>query len=451
MAVVAPTPPVDPGALIRTREYRVLLVAAALLGIVVSMAAWAFLELVYVIQRGVYEHLPSALGFEEVPWWWPIAPLLLAGAVTGFAIERLPGHGGHVPYAGMKSGRTEPVELPGVLLAALATLGLGLVLGPEGPLIASSTALAVLAVRSARKDTPDQVMAVLSASAAFAAIASVFGSPVIGTVILIEAAGLGGSMLPLVLLPGLMSAGIGSLVFTGAAHWTGLDSTDYALSPFSLPEFGTVTAAQIAWSVPLALAAAVVTAGIIEGARRTDRIVGSRPILLLPVVGLAVAGTAIAFGQTTDENPLVVLFSGQEAFGSVFARAPELSLLTLALLTVFKGAAWTLSLGGFRGGPTFPALFLGAVGGILAGHLPGLSMTPAVVILIAAMATSILKLPLSAVVLTLLLTANAGVGTAPLAITSTVVAYLSTLAMSAWLGHRSAPLIQTGQPPADEV
>jgi hypothetical protein len=145
------------------------------------------------------------------------------------------------------------------------------------------------------------------------------------------------------------------------------------------------------------------------------------------------------------------LFSGQEAFGSVFARAPELSLLTLALLTVFKGAAWTLSLGGFRGGPTFPALFLGAVGGILAGHLPGLSMTPAVVILIAAMATSILKLPLSAVVLTLLLTANAGVGTAPLAITSTVVAYLSTLAMSAWLGHRSAPLIQTGQPPADEV
>ena len=101
MAVVAPTTPVDPGALIRTREYRVLRVAAALLGIVVSMAAWAFLELVYVIQRGVYEHLPSALGFEEVPWWCPIAPLLLAGAVTGFAIERLPGHGGHVPYAGM--------------------------------------------------------------------------------------------------------------------------------------------------------------------------------------------------------------------------------------------------------------------------------------------------------------------------------------------------------------
>jgi hypothetical protein len=170
--------------------------------------------------------------------------------------------------------------------------------------------------------------------------------------------------------------------------------------------------------------------------------------VLLPVVGLAVAGAAIVFGQITDENALVVLFSGQEAFGAVFARAPELSLATLALLLVLKGAAWSLSLGGFRGGPTFPALFLGAVGGIVAGHLPGLSMTPAVVILIAAMAASILKLPLSAVVLTLLLTADAGVDTAPLAITSTVVAYLTTLAISAWFGQRSAPLIETAEAPS---
>ena len=74
-------------------------------------------------------------------------------------------------------------------------------LGPEAPLIALGSGLAVLAVRRVRKDKPDQVMAVLAASAAFAAIATVFGSPVIGAIILIEAAGLGGPMLPLVLLP----------------------------------------------------------------------------------------------------------------------------------------------------------------------------------------------------------------------------------------------------------
>lgn len=423
-------PPPNPGELIRTKEYRTVLVTAAVLGVIVSAASWAFLELVYVMQRGVYEHLPSALGYEEAPWWWPVPPLVMAGMLVGLAIDRLPGRGGHIPYAGMSSGRTEPIELPGVLLAAIATLGLGLVLGPEGPLIAASTALATLAVRSVRKDVPDQALAVLSASAAFAAIASVFGSPVVGAVVLIEAAGLGGSTMPLILLPGLMSAGIGSLVFTGAARWTGLDSSDYALSAIPLPHFGTVTASQIAWCIPLAVAAALLTAGVIEGARRTDRLAGPRSIVALPIVGAAVACAAIAFGQITGENGLVVLFSGQEAFGTVFARAPELALGTLALLVVFKGLAWSLSLGGFRGGPTFPALFLGAVGGLLAGHLPGLSETPAVVILIAAMAVSILRLPLSAVVLTLILTSDAGTGTAPLAITSTVVAYVTTLVVS---------------------
>ncbi|MCU0261879.1 MAG: chloride channel protein [Ilumatobacteraceae bacterium] len=423
--------PSDPTALIRSPDYRRLLVIAAVVGLVVSVAAWAFLELVHVIQQGVYEDLPDALGFDEVPWWWPIAPLAIAGALAGFAIDRLPGRGGHIPYAGMSAGGTRPVELPGILLAAVATLGLGLVLGPEGPLIAASTGLAVLFVRTVRKDTPDQAMALLSAAAAFAAIASVFGSPVVGAVILIEAAALGGPTLPLILLPGLLSAGIGSLVFTGAAGWTGLDASDYALAPVPLPDFGTVTVAQIAWCVPLALAAAAFTAVVIRGARVTDAFAGRRLLVLLPVVGLTVAASAIVFGRITGEDQLVVLFSGQESFGAVFARADELSIGTLVALVVCKGIAWSLSLGGFRGGPTFPALFLGAVAGILCAHLPGLSLTPAVVILIAAMATAILRLPLSAVILTLILTAEAGTGTAPLAITSTVVAYVATLAIAA--------------------
>ena len=74
-----------------------------------------------------------------------------------------------------------------------------------------------------------------------------FGSPLVGTVILTEAAGLGDSMLPLVFLPGPMPAGIGLPVFTGAARWTGLDSSAYALSPVPVPDIGTVTPAQTAW------------------------------------------------------------------------------------------------------------------------------------------------------------------------------------------------------------
>ena len=119
--------------MIRSRQYRVLLVFAAIVGVIVSLASWAFLELVHAIQVGVYDDLPGELGFDSVPWWWPLPWLALAGVVTAIAITRFPGTGGHVPAKGLASGGgpTQPIELPGVLIAALATLGLGMVLGPE--------------------------------------------------------------------------------------------------------------------------------------------------------------------------------------------------------------------------------------------------------------------------------------------------------------------------------
>ncbi len=248
--------PVDPGALIRSRQYRVILVFAAIIGVVVSLAAWAFLELVHGIQVGVYEELPGDLGFDSAPWWWPLPWLAIAGLLTAIAITRLPGTGGHVPANGLSSGGgpTQPIELPGVLVAALATLGLGLVLGPEAPLIALGMGLGVLAVRRAKRDAPEQLVMVMAAAGSFAAISTVFGSPVIGAVILIEAAGLGGARLPVVLLPGLIAAGLGSLVFIGLGAWTGLSTSAWALSPFDLPAFSQPTAVHFLWAVALAVA-----------------------------------------------------------------------------------------------------------------------------------------------------------------------------------------------------
>ena len=57
----------DPAALIRSREYRVLLVLAALVGLLVSAASWCFLEGVHELQVWVYEDLPDELGYHDVP------------------------------------------------------------------------------------------------------------------------------------------------------------------------------------------------------------------------------------------------------------------------------------------------------------------------------------------------------------------------------------------------
>ena len=440
--------PADPRAMIRAKSYRILLVLAALIGVLVSFVSWCYLELVHWIQQEVYKSLPSGLGLHPVPWWWPLPVLAAAGVLAAVAIIRLPGHGGHIPYEGIKAGAPQPAELPGILLAALATLGLGLVLGPEAPLIALGSGLAILAVRLVKKDTPDQAMAVLAASAAFAAIATIFGSPVIGAIILIEAAGLGGPMLPLVLLPGLMSAGIGSVVFLGMGHWTGLSSSAYSLGPISLPPFSTLTAAEFGWAIVLAFAAAVATLVIIELARRSAAVVARRPWLLLPAAALAVAGLAIGFAQITHQPADTVLFSGQDAFSSLIKQGTALSLSTLAFLLLFKGLAWSISLGNFRGGPTFPALFIGAAGGLLAAHLPGFSETPAVAVLMAAAAVSILELPLSATIITLLLTSKAGIATAPLIIVAVVVAYLTVQTLARTRAPAAPTPPATGPQPA---
>ena len=245
--------------------------------LLVSLASWSFLALVHEIQVGVYEDLPGELGYDTVPWWWPLPWLALAGVLTALAILRLPGHGGHVPADGLKTGGgpTQPIELPGVLLAALATLGLGLVLGPEGPLIALGMGLAVLAVRLVRKDAPQQVLGLMAAAGSFAAISTVFGSPVIGAVILLEAAALGGGgpTLSLVLLPGLIAAGLGSLVFIGMGDWTGLSTSAWALSPLDLPPYAGPDWGDFVWTIVLAIAAAVVVFVIVEIARLTTRLV----------------------------------------------------------------------------------------------------------------------------------------------------------------------------------
>jgi H+/Cl- antiporter ClcA len=90
----------------------------------------------------------------------------------------------------------------------------------------------------------------------------------------------------------------------------------------------------------------------------------------------------------------------------------------------FKGLAYALSLASFRGGPVFPAMFLGAAAGLMAAQLPGLELTPAVAVGLGAGVVAMLRLPLSAVVLATFLTSQAGLGVAPLVIVGVVVAYL---------------------------
>ena len=158
--------------------------------------------------------------------------------------------------------------------------------------------------------------------------------------------------------------------------------------------------------------------------------------MLTVAAGLCVGGLAIAFAETTGESPDAVLFSGESAFGSLFAQASTITLGTLALLLVFKGLAWSISLGSFRGGPTFPALFLGVAAGLMAAHLPGYAETPAVAALMGAACVAVLRLPLASVMIATLLSAKAGLAVTPLIVVAVVVAYLTSETLTAYVDAR---------------
>ncbi len=428
-------------ATMRSRHYVVLLVLVAVVGVIVSFATWCFLELIYQITRELYTHLPNALGYRHgPPVWWPLPVLAIAGVIVALAISRLPGGGGHIPAKGLAAGKpTTPVGLPGVLIAGLVSVGFGVVLGPEAPLLALGPGLAVVTILLVRRDTPASVRMVVGAAGAFAALSFLFVSPLIAAVIIIEATGIGGPRFPLVVIPGLLAAGIGSLLAIGLGSWTGLPRGEIALGPLQhLPAFTHPTISDFGWTIALALVVAIIARLIMYGGLLTYKVAGPRP-LLLPVIGLIVAGLAIAFSQIEGKSVNEVLFSGESGLPGLVAQGGGWSLSALTLLIVCKGLAYGLSAGSFRGGPTFPAVFLGAAGGLMASHLPGYSLTPAVAVGMAAAVAAILRLPLSAVVLATLMTSTAGGGQEPLIIVAVVVAYIVTLIVSQLLATEPAP------------
>ncbi len=424
----------DPAALLRSRSYLGVLLIAALLGAPVSAAAYGFLALVSYLQSEIFTHLPHALGYAKAPAWWP-APVVVAGALlVAVAITTLPGRGGPSPAGGFTLHKPPTAaELPGVVAAALATLCFGMVLGPEMPLIALGGGLAALAVRLVKSDAPEQATTVVASAGSFAAISTLLGSPLTGAFLLMEASGLGGPMLGLVLVPGLLAAGIGSLIFIGLDSLTGLGTFSLAIP--GLPGFSRPNAGEFGWAIVIGLAATLIGAGLHWLAPRVQRLAQNHTMLVLPAAGLVVAAMAIAFTEATGKPASQVLFSGQSALGPLVKHAASYSAGALVLLVACKAVAYGASLGSFRGGPVFPAMFIGVAGGMAMSHLPGLPLAAGVAMGIGAMSAVMLTLPLTSVLLATLLLGSDGLAVMPLAIVAVVVAYVAR----AWLVPAADP------------
>jgi chloride channel protein, CIC family len=408
-------------AMLRSPGYLKTLVFCALIGIPVSFAAFWFLVALHELEHLMWADLPQALDWDTPPWWWPLPLLLVAGIVVGRVVTHLPGAGGHIPAAGLQAGGTTTRALPGVILAAVASLPLGATLGPEAPLIALGGGLALLFRDLARRPVTPTTTALLGAAGAASALAAIFGNPLVAAVLLMEVAGVGGPQLFAVMLPALLSSGVGSLVFTGFGNWTGLSTGGLSLklgAPFPHLDTG-----DVVWSVLMAVAIGAAVHLVLVGGRRVAAFVATRTVVHTAVCALAAGACAAVYALVTDRSPVDVASSGQATLTGLAVDPHAWGVGALIAVLLCKGAAYALCLGSLRGGPIFPSLFLGGAVGVLLAPLPGLGVVPGLAAGMAAAAASALRLPVSSVVLVVLMLGS--VAMTPVVILAAVVAFVT--------------------------
>jgi H+/Cl- antiporter ClcA len=272
---------------------------------------------------------------------------------------------------------------------------------------------------------------VVANAGSFSAISALFGGPLVAGMLLVESGlGLGTALLP-ALLPGLVAAGIGYLVFVGLGSWEGMSAP--GLQVPSLPPYEGEVVADLVLAIAVGVFTGLVLAGVRELGRRIDGLqprVGMPPLLLAG--GLAVGGLSLA-GQALGADSQDVLFSGQASLG-VVTSATSLSLVVVLLVT--KSLAYAVSLGsGFRGGPIFPAIFVGVAVASVPVVVFGSSPTWAIAVGAAAGMAAQTRLLISPLLLSSLLVGPEGSDTIPAAVLATATAWIFAMALE----RRRAP------------
>jgi H+/Cl- antiporter ClcA len=407
------------------RAYLRIVGIAAAIGIPAALAAAGFLELVHRIERWLWDDLPDALGQSSPPWYLVIGLPVAGALIVALARRLLPGDGGHAPLLGLVSTPTPVAYAPGVILAAIGTLGFGAVLGPEAPVIALGSVVGTAVVPLFRLD--ERGTALVSGAGSFSAVSALFGGPIVAGILLLEA-GVGlGAAITAALLPGLVAAAVGYVLFVGIGDVGGLPTTGLTLP--DMPSYGTTDLRDLLLAVAVGVATALAIAAVRLVATRVD---GQRARLgmvpLLVVGGLAVGLFALV-ADALGADPNDVLFSGQTAIPAVIGEASAGAVL---VLLVAKALGYAVSLGcGFRGGPIFPAVFLGVAFASFPVVWFDSSPTWAVAVGAAAGMAAQTRFVVSPLLFGTLLVGTAGLDVAPAAVLAVAAAWLTMTAVTA--------------------
>ncbi len=408
-----------------------------MVGLPAAALAAAFLALVHTVEHWLWSDLPAALGAATPPWYLVLGLPVVGAAIVAVARKFLPGDGGHRPVRGLDPAPSPLRDLPGVALAALGSLSFGAVLGPEAPLIALGGAVGGALAHLARLGRRES--ALLSTAGSFSAISALFGGPLVASFMLIEVgAGMAWAIVP-TLMPGLVAAAIGYLIFVGVGDWGGVAASKLAVP--GLPGYDATDLRDLV----VAVAVGVVIAAVITVTARLGaaiEVLSQRVGIVVPLLagGLCIGVLALAVSGLGDHAE-DVLFSGQPSLPALAAGGGVAGLL---ILLVAKALAYAVSLGcGFRGGPVFPAIFIGIAVAMIPAVLLHQSPTVAVAVGAAAGMAASTRLLFAAVLFAALMVGIGGLDAVPAAVLGSVAGWLTATALL----PRAAPQEPVADPP----
>ena len=423
------------------RRYLGLVLLGAAMGIPAALVAAVFLSTIHVIEGWLWQDLPTALGASSPPPYLVIGLPAVGGAVVALARRLLPGDGGHSPLEGIGAGVTPLRYAPGIVIAALGTLCFGAVLGPEAPLIAIGSCVGLAFGLSRRFG--DGERAVLATAGSFAAISALFGGPMVGALLMVEGGLERGRALVPILIPGFVAAAIGYVIFLGLDGWPGLAEPGLAVP--ALPPYTSTSVLDLLLGVAVGVTTAVLIATIRRGAQRLSVEGGARvPVAVLLIGGGLAVGFLAQLAGWLGADPHAVLFSGQDGVPTLVG---ETSTSIVAILLVTKALGYGISMGaGFRGGPVFPAIFLGIAVAMFPVIWLGVSPTLAVAIGAAAGVVAVTRLLVTAVLFAALLTGSAGLDTVSAAVLASASAWITISALDR-LAQAAEPTEAVDAPP----
>lgn len=333
------------------------LVVLALPAVLIGVGSALMLKVLDIVSGALQDYLwttlPASFGATQSTPWWIFTVLTVIGALIGLIVWLVPGHGG------VDSAITE-MDGPFPTLGSLPSLGLvivlglagGVSLGPENPIIAINSVLAMLLVGKLMPAVPPKLVAMLAVAGTIGAL---FGTPVAAALVFTGAVAAikgGGSLWDKLFLP-LAAGGAGAVadVLLGGSPIA-----------FQLPALGPVQPIYLLTGLIVAAASALIAIGAAWVFPYLHRAFHAlRNPLLFTALGGAILGLLGVLGGP------ITMFKGLEQTGELLTHPNDYSPGQLAAFAGIKLVALLVAASaGFRGGRIFPIVFVGAALGMFA-------------------------------------------------------------------------------------